>query len=78
MCSLGHGVPGVDAVHAAEPVHGMDAEPQQEASVQAPAVGAVAGVHGSGRGGRGHSGRPLLICAPLCFLLTGPSGHSHQ
>lgn len=67
-CSLGHGIPGVDAVHAVEPVYGMDTEPQQEASVQAPAVGAVAGIHCVGRRGRDHAGRQVLIQAPWLHI----------
>lgn len=45
-CSLGHGFPGVHAVHAAESVRGLDSEPGQEASVQTSAVGTVSGFHG--------------------------------
>lgn len=46
LSSLGHGVPGVHAVHVAESVHGLDSESRQEASVQASSVGAVPSLHG--------------------------------
>ena len=45
-CSLGYGVPGVHAVHVAEPVYGLDSESRQEASVQTSAVGTLSGLHG--------------------------------